>query len=273
MKIIDQVTSPGGQRPNEDRLGYAGPLAWVLDGATDLESDAFLPAGSDVQWLVDRVGELLTELGRRGVGGGAEDLLRSLSARIGDEIASLGFPPGRIHPTCSIGLLVARDDHWELARIGDPTCLAVGARTVELSTGFFGRREAQALDRARSGGLDQETNRRGIIERRAQYIEGCLEESVFSGHPNAHLRIQSTVVDPHGVEYVLLCTDGFSRAVVDYGLYPDWNALGCDALVTGLTAVVERLRQYEEEQAGSNVPGVSRHFKKSDDATALLIRG
>jgi hypothetical protein len=272
MKIIDQVTSPGGQRPNEDRLGYAGRLAWVIDGATDLESDAFLPAGSDVQWLVDRLGERLAETGALGTSDGAEDLLCSLSAGIGDEIASLGFPSGRIHPTCSIGLLLAGDDRWELTRIGDPTCLAFGAETVELSTGFFGRREAQAVGRAKSGGLDQEANRRGIVKRRQEYIEGRLEESVFSGHPSARLRIHSAVGDPRRTDYVLLCTDGFARAVVDYGLYPDWNTLERDALERGLAAVVETLRQYEKDRARTGAPGGSAHFKKTDDATALMVR-
>lgn len=271
MKIIDQVTSPGGQRPNEDRLGYAGRLAWVIDGATDLESDAYLPAGSDVQWLVDRVGECLAETGALGTSGGTEDLLRSLSAQIRDEIASFGFPAGRIHPTCSIGLLLADDDRWELARIG-PTCLAFGVEKVELSTGFFGRREAQAVGRAKSGGLDQEANRRGIVARRQEYIEGRLEESVFSGHPDAHLRIQSAVVDPRRTDYAVLCTDGFARAVVDYGLYPGWTALVRDTLEKGLASAFQLLRRYEEERAPTGTSGGSMHFKKSDDVTALMIR-
>ncbi|MEO3749955.1 hypothetical protein [Streptomyces sp. B6B3] len=269
MRVIGQVTSPGGQRLNEDRLGYAGRLAWVIDGATDLEKDVRLPAASDVQWLVDRLGERLTELGSHTGKEDVEGILRLLWERTRDDIVALGFPEGRIHPTCSVGLLLLGDDRWELARIGDPTCLAFGSRTVELSTDFFGRREEQAVREGRDGGPDRRENRRGIIERRQQYIEGRLGESVFSGHPDARLVIQSAKGSTREERHFLLCTDGFARAVVDYGLYAGWSDLKRDSLRRGLPSVVESLRQHEG--SASDVTGVSKHFKRSDDATALLI--
>ncbi|MDI5973875.1 protein phosphatase 2C domain-containing protein [Streptomyces sp. SL13] len=275
MKVIDHVTSPGGTRANEDRLGHAGGLAWVLDGATDLERDAFLPAPSDVLWLVDRLGDHLTERGTQVGDDDPADLLRSLSGVIARELQDWGFPADRIHPTCSVGLLISTRDELRMARIGDPTCLAIGtAGTAEVSTAFFGRREAEAIARGRTGGLDDETNRRGIIERRQQYIEGVLEESVFSGHPKAGLRIRTAILEPGRFDHVLLCTDGFARAVVDYNLYPDWPTLLDRALVDGLGAIVDQIRSYENENESPARNGNRRpaHFKKSDDVTAILVR-
>ncbi len=121
MRVIDHVTSPGGRRTNEDRFGHAGNLAWVIDGATDLEADAFLPASSDVQWLVDRVGTCLAETDAEATKSNAEQLLNHLSSRIGLELNALEFPSGRIHPTCSIGLLLVGQNSLHLGRVGDPT--------------------------------------------------------------------------------------------------------------------------------------------------------
>jgi len=267
FNVLDSVISAGdASRPNEDRYGFSGELAWVIDGATDLEPNSFFSAPSDVVWLVDRLNALLQSKGVEGQQPAADGLLRILAQEIGEEMKALGFPADRIHPTCSIGLLRSAFDGTELARIGDPTCLAFGPRTVEVSTTFFGRREAQAIERANGGGLADTDSRDGILRRRQKYIRGVFNESVFSGHPEAVLRIQTEFVGPGQAEYALLCTDGFARAVVDYDLYPDWRALLRSALESGLSAVLDRIRAYEA--AGPT----GAHFKKSDDVTALLIR-
>lgn len=252
-------------RLNEDRYGYSGDFAWVIDGATDLEPDAFLPAPSDVQWLVDRVGELLRAAAAEGEHPGARDILQELSGKIGEDMRSLSFPDARIHPTCSIGLMHVGPDTIELARIGDPTCIAYGDRITELSTGFFGRREAQAIELAQGADLSDSNSREGILRRRQNYIRGVFDESVFSGHPEAVLRIQTESLDLGRVKHVLLCTDGFARAVVDYGIFADWSELLQQVLASGLSSVRDRIRQHEKQTQHT------AHFKRSDDVTALLL--
>ncbi|MGW2082485.1 protein phosphatase 2C domain-containing protein [Streptomyces sp. NPDC001939] len=266
FKILDSVTAAGDEsRLNEDRYGFCEGAAWVIDGATDLESDSFLPAPSDVQWLVDRVSALLPSKVSNREYQGARNLLRDLSREIGEEMRVLGFPPDRIHPTCSIGLLHAGVDEIELARIGDPTCLAVGDLEIELSTTFFGRREAQAIEQAHGADLSDLNSRDGIRERRKKYIKGVFSESVFSGHPEAVLRIQAESIQRDSARHILLCTDGFARAVVDYGIYSDWLALLEVALESGLKSVLNEIRMHEAGRMNT------AHFKRSDDVTALLV--
>ncbi|MEO3852923.1 protein phosphatase 2C domain-containing protein [Streptomyces sp. B8F3] len=266
LKILDSLTAAGDEsRLNEDRFGFCERAAWVIDGATDLESDSFLPALSDVQWLVDRVSTLLPSNVSNHEYQGARNLLRTLSRDIGAEMKLLGFPPDRIHPTCSIGLLHAGTDEIELARIGDPTCLAFGGREIELSTTFFGRREAQAIERANGADLSDLNSRDGIRERRRKYIKGVFPESVFSGHPEAVLRIQAESIRKDSARHIILCTDGFARAVMDYGIYSDWPTLLEAALESGLKSILNKIRMYEA--AGMNAV----HFKRSDDVTALLV--
>ncbi|WP_150241162.1 hypothetical protein [Nocardiopsis quinghaiensis] len=76
-------------------------------------------------------------------------------------------------------------------------------------------------------------------------IEGVHEESVFSGHPRAKLRIHSETLPGDRVASVLACTDGFSRAVHDYAIYSDWADLWKDLGPDGLGQVVRRIRQHE----------------------------
>ncbi|MEO3766799.1 hypothetical protein [Streptomyces sp. B5E4] len=156
-------------------------------------------------------------------------------------------------------------DEIELARIGDPTCLAFGGREIELSTTFFGRREAQAIERANGADLSDLNSRDGIRERRRKYIKGIFPESVFSGHPEAVLHIQAESIRKDSARHIILCTDGFARAVMDYGIYSDWPTLLEAALESGLKSILNKIRMYEA--GGMNAV----HFKRSDDVTALLV--
>jgi hypothetical protein len=64
-----------------------------------------------------------------------------------------------------------------------------------------------------------------------------------------------------------LCTDGFSRAVVDYAIFAAWDDLMHAVRDKGLTAVLAVLRSHEREHGKRGLG----HFKESDDAAALLL--
>jgi len=106
------------------------------------------------------------------------------------------------------------------------------------------------------------------LGRVAHYMAGRLAESVFSGHPKARLKFQSALVDSDSVSHVLLCSDGFARAVLDYGLYRDWPELFQAAIDSGLETVIDGIRAFERKHIAA---GTTNHFKRSDDATAILI--
>src|SRR5262249_2386413 len=153
------------------------------------------------------------------------------------EIAEHGFPAERTHPTCSLGLLLDHGETLELTRIGDTTLVAVGTDAVQLSTTFFNQREATAVAAAGPGGLSGSEARAALLRRRHDYITGVHPEGVFSGHPDAHLVTHSEFVAWRDASHVLLCTDGFARAVTDYGLFPDWPTLIQAALGDSLAAI------------------------------------
>jgi hypothetical protein len=69
------------------------------------------------------------------------------------------------------------------------------------------------------------------------------------------------------VDHVLLCTDGFARAITDYQLFPSWPALIEAALGESLTAIAKAIRDIERH---SDTGARRRHFKRSDDLAAIL---
>lgn len=306
LTILDTVSEPGSAKPNEDRIGHSPNAAWVLDGATDVYPETFLPAHNDVHYLVDRLGEFLAD---RTAGLGAEDiaeatadlraevglgvgfdssenddvevsakngetagsashkLLEALSDALRQDLAAQGFPADRTHPTCSLGLAIDHGDTLELARIGDTTLIVTGDQPTELFTTFYNQREAAAVDAAGPAGLTTDDARAALLRRRQEYITGSHPEGVFSGHPDAHLRIHSRILPWQGAHHVLLCTDGFARAITDYHLFPDWPTLINAALADSLTAIAKAIRDIEQRP---DTATAGAHFKRSDDLAAVL---
>ncbi|BCJ62767.1 protein phosphatase 2C domain-containing protein [Micromonospora endophytica] len=263
MRVQTAITTAGGTRTNEDRVGYAGSLAWVIDGATDLYPDAALPAESDVQWLVDTIGKYLSEAGAQGYRGAAAALLEAAADDVARRQKVLDFPAERVPPACSIALCVDQGPGYDISRIGDATAVIAGPEPVVLATGYFDRREAAAVA---TGETDPGRVTAAMHERRIFTMTSGDDESVFSGHPRRRLR-------PHGVagawvasDAVLLCTDGFARLVTDYGVYPDWQPVVHDAIERGLPYLEKLIREAE-----SGPDGRAGRFKRADDVAAVLL--
>ncbi|MDJ0357741.1 hypothetical protein [Paenarthrobacter sp. PH39-S1] len=61
-KIRARVQSEGDAHVMEDTCGFAGPAAWVIDGATSLLEPLGLPGASDPSWLAQTLSIALTEV-------------------------------------------------------------------------------------------------------------------------------------------------------------------------------------------------------------------
>lgn len=265
LRILDTVSEPGGAKPNEDRTGFNTDAAWVIDGATDVYPEPFLPAANDVHYLVDSLSDRLAHA--VGPGTDLEDALTVISADISRDINARGFPADRVHPTCSLGVAVDHGEILEFVRIGDATLIAVGTSTTEVSTTFYNQREIAAVTAAGPSGLASHDAREALLGRRREYITGVHHEGVFSGDANAVLRIHRTRLRWDAVTHVLLCSDGFARAITDYGLFTDWQDLIDAALDDSLVAIAKAVRDVEHGPQGGTR---GRHFKRSDDLAAIL---
>ncbi|MEV6373586.1 protein phosphatase 2C domain-containing protein [Micromonospora musae] len=258
------ITTAGGLRENEDRVGQQGALAWVIDGATDLHQDAALPAKSDVQWLVDTIDQQLTRAGESGYVGTAATMLEAVANDIARRQIALCFPAHRVPPACSVALCVDQGTRYDITRIGDATAVITGLQPAVLATDYFDRREATAVAR---GEPDSRRVIAAMQERRLHTMTSGDIESVFSGHPRRLLRPHSVAGTWAATDAILLCTDGFARLITDYGLYHQWADVVTDALEHGLPYLEKLIREVESTQHGD---GRSR-FKRADDVAAVLL--
>jgi hypothetical protein len=267
MRVLDMITTAGGASVNVDRVGRSGSLAWVIDGATDLYREAALPAGSDVEWLVDTLGTQLAEAGEAGYQGQGSALLDKMAEHVCQQQAVYGFPVDRLPPACSVAVLVDQGPAYEITRIGDATAVITSGEEAVLATDFFDSRERAAVGHAQGNGSTEEQVRAGMRQRRLQTMTSGDVESVFSGHPQRQLRPHTLRGDWRGVEHVLLCTDGFARVVTDYAIYSGWREIIDDARMHGLAYLEKRIRDVEDDPTSDRL----RRFKRSDDIAALLL--
>jgi hypothetical protein len=269
LNIVEAAESPGdSSHPSEDRVGWSGNIAWVLDGATDFTNEQTLPARSNVHWLVDTVHQVLSEFAARGVKDISTVLLEKVADEVRSALAKYDTSAMRCHPVCSLALLIEHDAYVEFARIGDAVALAATHDGLaEVSTSFFDAREAAAVAEARARAMSKQDIIDAMFARRLDNILGSQGESVFSGYPGVHFNVQRKTVDRTAGTKFLLCTDGLARAVNEYQMYPGWDALLEQAEKKSLAYIVSQIRHHESFGTGS------RHqekFKKSDDIAAIL---
>ncbi|WP_182877714.1 protein phosphatase 2C domain-containing protein [Microbispora sp. H10670] len=271
MHVLDLTESPGASaRPTEDRAGSSGYLAWVIDGATDFTEERSLPGGSNVQWLVNFVDQRLRDIGRAEHPTGVHAVLNSLAEEARHRLVEIAPEGLRNHPCCSIGVAALLPDRLELGRIGDATLIAYRGPEVahEVSTNFFDKREAGAVVRSRAEQQSRQEVIDDMFSRRLEYIKGAHSESVFSGHPETVLKIHSATLPLDRADSVLLCTDGFARAIADYAIFPDWRMLRRRVDEKGFNEITSRIRQHESQL---DPTAQTPRFKNADDLAAILV--
>ncbi|MEV3984785.1 protein phosphatase 2C domain-containing protein [Nonomuraea sp. NPDC049758] len=271
MFIVDKTESPGSSHKHtEDRVGFSGNIAWVIDGATDPTNSQALPALSDVQWLVDFLHERLTEMGASHIKQSASALIEQLGTLTEKAIAAIAPRGLDIYPCSSIGIAICDGDVIHLGRIGDATLIAYhdGHLTHELSTSFFESREAQAVSQSLTDRQTESDIVQAMLTRRLEYIRGEHSETVFSGHPERSFKVYAKTLSIHDVDEILMCTDGFARAVVDYAILPDWLTLKLYADALGLASVTSRIRDFEAQRTRGER---STKFKHADDLAAIKL--
>jgi hypothetical protein len=275
LEYIASLSQPGNPaKPNDDALCHADALAAVFDGATSI-GDPILPADSDAAWIARKGAQgLLTHADK-----GAREALRLTVAD-----AERDFLKERLRapehayeiPVSSMMLIAPTEGALDCFWFGDCTALiARPSQPVEVvGTAFANRaREAKGVVAlAKSKGLTPaaESNRPEFIEtlRRERNRAYTGIPHLFSPDIRCVERVKSGsfAVVPDTV--VLLCSDGFLALASDYDAY-DAGGLVAAALARGLRPLYEEVRRIENsDPEGQRYP----RFKKSDDATALLMK-
>lgn len=281
--VLDSVSAPSGTI-NDDRIGQAGPLAWVLDGATDVGSERLLPGGSDAAWFAGRLDQALRELGGRAPPAAPPGLFEIL-AHVTGEVASafererLRSPAARHELPSAAGVLVAAHARG-LAYLNVADCeLLVAepgapAQTVgaDPASEAGDRRLAELLRRHRiEAGEQHWKEARRKLWPSLQMARARMNEpggyGVFSTNlPPAEL-VRSGEIELAAGSRIMLASDGLMRLVHVFERYRSGELIAA-ASERGLADLLAELRTIEADD------GNCQRFprtKPSDDASALLL--
>lgn len=272
--LVETISLAGDRaKQNDDTCGFKGARAWVIDGATDLHDKPLTGWASDVSWLAQAANAHLhgvDDADLRAIVRGAANAAATTFARLA------GAMPEERWKRPIASLLMAREtsDGVEGLDLGDCRIFALGA---DGAVHTAGAREDAADDESALAARQTDSDR-PLLQRtqtidvlrnmRARLNGGGAGGWTFSLDPTCanHARVWAfTLKRP---AHVLLMTDGFSALVDRYGAY-DAPGLVRAALDKGLQELGREVRAIENADVGG---ALHPRFKKSDDATAVLVR-
>ncbi len=277
FQLLDSLGLPGDPaKPNEDSCGQDARAAVLIDGATPL-GDGLMPGPSDAAWIAQfGVRRVLAHL--RG-GDGARKALRAALADTQKSFEALRrHAPEEIWqmPCGSMMLAVAGTSGIEFLSFGDCAALVRpdGGAVMVVGETFDQRaaeaKRAQAIAREKNlspaSGLSRPEFLRALRAARNRVNSGSYW--LFSPDVKAAAHAARRLVKAAPGTHLLLASDGFLALASDYGAYGA-DSLMQAALDKGLKALGDELRAIE---AGDVLGDKFPRFKKSDDATALLLR-
>jgi hypothetical protein len=281
LRLIGAVTEGSGT-VNEDGLGHIGPdgdvsAAWIFDGVTGINGRNYLPGGSDAQWFVAKAGAHLRELAARDMplDGLLEELVAGLIGDWAEISPGLDLPDIYDPPAACLILVKRYGTQWQALRLGDSGLLSRDPggehriHTASPNNVFDNWLAGEARKRRDAGKLDVKAL---LAEFRPQIMESRRKRnypdsySILEADP-ASLAM-AEIIDLGQPADILLCTDGFYRAVDHYDLHTDETLLDACRAPGGVDAVLAQVRKTEATD-----PHCQRfiRFKPGDDATAVML--
>lgn len=280
LHVIESICIAGGGSVNDDRIGQAGSLAWVLDGSTDVGERRLLPGESDAAWLAETLHRALRQAAQKPVPQ-LPELVRQLTHG-----ARQAFDREALHPVrepheqpAAAGIVAHLDGgHLHTASLADCQLIAwapggpVQLLGADPKEGAGDKRVAEAVRKlsrpaaptskglSREGLLPKLRAARARMNRPDGYGVFSLTEP-----PPRFLRLES-VPAPAGTR-LLLASDGFTRLSDVFGRYPLEGLLEL-SFAHGLEALVRELRALEAADADCSL---YPRAKREDDVSAILI--
>ena len=277
FEILDTLSIPGDPlKPNDDAFGHAANAAVVLDGATSL-GEPLMPGDSDAAWIAHFGARRLVAHIRDG--DAAVDALRHTFEDAKKSFEALRKRPLKEKwelPFASMAFAFETPDGFDFLWYGDCAGLLHRADdTIEvLGESFEAKKresnEAAKLAKERGVAPASNTNLPEFLPALRMQRNNLNTGSkwVFSPDPGAADHVSRKHIAAAKGSTLLLASDGFLALATDYGRYTP-HTLMARAMTKGLGFLADELREIEDaDPQGHKHP----RFKKSDDATAVLLR-
>lgn len=278
FEIVDTLSLPGDPaKPNEDAVLAEPVAAVVLDGATPV-NDPLLPGKSDAAWIANFGARRLLSHVKNGDAPRAA-LRHALADAETSFVGLRRRAPEHNYemPLASMMFAVPNEAGFDALWYGD--CAAL----VLLPDGSFSLL-GEAMDTRMK---EAESARRWAAEKgvapchflsRAEFLPRFREgrskvntrggDWLFAPYPAASEHVSRARLSAPPGTLLLLCSDGLLVLACNYGAY-DAKGLVEAAAAKGLAELGQELRSIEDgDPEGLQHP----RFKKSDDASAVLLR-
>ncbi|HEX2761249.1 MAG TPA: hypothetical protein VHM27_12075 [Rhizomicrobium sp.] len=275
LLLRESLSLPGDPgKPNEDSFAHGDHAALVMDGATPL-GEPLMPGASDAAWIAQFAARRL--MAHLKDGDAPRDAIAHALADAEKSFSALRRRPIREKweiPCASMILAAQSEAGLECLWFGDCTALLLQGEACLVIGDAFEKRgeEAESASRiAREKNLKAapHLNRPEILShlRAARGRVNSGANWLFSPNPKAAAHAAHKSVKPKPGDLLLLASDGFLALATDYGAY-DAKGLVMAARDKGLAVLGNELRAIED---GDALGEKFARFKKSDDATALLL--
>ncbi len=281
MRLIAALTEGSGSN-NEDGCGFLevdGEIiaAWIFDGVTGINEKTFMPSASDATWIVERANHYLKILA--GNDKPLPDILAALAKALEEDwwraSVNLSLPENYDPPGACLLLAKKYADGWKVLRLGDSQVIIErhGIEVFPVPRTTLNDEEDM---------LKREARKRrdaGVLDMRQLLKEFHAPILASRRLRNTEVGIGILVAGPESIkkpEYlnvgwatsILLCTDGYYRAVDCYGLHSDESLLRMCLKKSGATAVLNAIRKVEAADPDCQT---YLRFKPADDATVVVL--
>jgi hypothetical protein len=274
LTFVESISLAGDRvKQNDDAFGFAGARAWVLDGATDLHDAPMAHTASDASWIAHHANTRLHTAGPRET---LRETVRMVSASATQAFAAASAD-ARLErwqsPISSLLMIEDVGSTLEGVDLGDSRVFALDANGAVFVTG--GPDDAADDESALAA---KQTDKEKPLLRRSETIDMLRRMRAELNQPGARWTFcldlacadhaRAFAWELARPAHILLMTDGFSALVDRYRAH-DAGGLVRAAIEKGLQELGRELRAIESADAGGDM---HPRFKKSDDATALLMR-
>ena len=275
LVLLESLSLPGDPaKGNEDAFASGGSAALVLDGATPL-GDPLMPGPSDAAWLAQFGARRL--MAHLNDGDAPHDALENTLADAAKSFEALRRHPVREKwqtPCASLMLAAQHAAGLQFLWFGDCTALLQHGDHCAIIGDAFEKRGLETYS-ARRMAKDKklapapDLNRGAFLDsmRASRNRINAGNNWLFSPDPRAAAHVSHLSAEAPPGSLLLIASDGFLALATDYGAY-DEMTLVTAAKQKGLAALGAELRAIESADAMGEK---FARFKKSDDATALLL--
>ena len=262
MKIIEEINSKGDGRFLLDVGGTNHYMAWVIDGATPIKDSKKWDNLSDTKWLVEKLNEKFLKLDPDTSAQSLNKTVRKcLNEIVNENEIQLNNIPEIEEPSFAIVVVAIRDNEIEYLVLGDCYLVVKSDSGVVVETDnrfiefieknkkLYGQKKYSSEKRLRETRLKKNKN--------DGYWIGTLDGYGFE-------KTESKKTSNKNVHELILCSDGFARAVELFKIY-SWE----DLFNIELKIVFDKIREFEKLKDERKV---YNRIKSSDDVWAIKIK-